>query len=41
MSKTVSLTLHSPLGFIDRLVSFLDLAAGRAARNGDPVIFGL
>jgi len=41
MSRTVSLTLHSRLGLIDRLVSFLDLAAVMAARNGDPVIFGL
>ena len=41
MSKTVSLTLHSRLGLIERLLSLLDLAALKAARNGDPVIFGL
>jgi len=41
MSKTASLTLHSSRGLIDRIISFLDLAAVIAARNRDPVGFGL
>jgi hypothetical protein len=41
MSKTASLTLHTSRGLIERIISFLDLAALAAARNGDPVGFGL
>lgn len=41
MSKTASLTLQPSRGLIDRIVSFLDLAAVTAARNADPIAFGL
>lgn len=41
MSKTASLALHGSRGLIDRVVSFLDLVAVNASRNGDPAYFGL
>ncbi|MGB8279125.1 MAG: hypothetical protein WCF20_14505 [Methylovirgula sp.] len=41
MIKTASLALHPSRSLIDRLLSFLDLSAEIAARNGDVAYFGL